>query len=559
MKINKKIFLFALLPALAITSCKKDLNVGNPNQPTIAVNVKTETGLMALTTGAVYLNGIGNGNLNWLGNSYCSLPYGFSELLGDMVSAEAANQIVNIINIPDYYILDNGTKVTNDAPMRSVLRTNNTRPFTSQGNNPFYYYWVSMYALNNACNTVLSKIDAVTYTGNADTRKKTISAFCYFWKGWAYANIGSQYYAGLISNTPSNTNSNYKSHDDIIAESNANFKKAASILAGITNGDADYTAVLGQLIPSFCQVGNGGVPAPDVFIRNINTMLARNILVNKLSPFVNSNPAATISGSSMSAMTSADWQNILTLASAGIKKGDVVFTARSASVNGFMGATGGSVAAEASGPSSPATFKVGERFIQNFKAFDRRKANNFGSDPYGMVATFSTRYKQLDGGAGLAGVYIYGTKTVGAYEAFLAGSYEENTLMLAEANIRSGAIETGLGYVDNVRTYMGAFGAGLLPVQGTGLNLAQALTELTKERRVALVYRGLSYFDSRRWGWIYDISKGGGVFGQTVVNGNTVNTNATINYNFLDYWDVPADEFVLNPAAAGSADIKNPN
>jgi len=38
-----------------------------------------------------------------------------------------------------------------------------------------------------------------------------------------------------------------------------------------------------------------------------------------------------------------------------------------------------------------------------------------------------------------------------------------------------------------------------------------------------------------------------------------VNTNATINYNFLDYWDVPADETDLNPAAAGSAATKNPN
>ena len=165
MRINKSIFSIALLSSLAIISCKKDLNVGNPNQPTIAVNVKTETGLLAFTTGAVYLNGIGNGNLYWLGNSYCSLPYGFSELLGDMVSSEAANQIVNIINIPDYYILDNGVKYMNDAPMRNVLRSNNNRPSTAQGTNPFYYFWISMYSLNNACNTVLSKVDAVTYTG----------------------------------------------------------------------------------------------------------------------------------------------------------------------------------------------------------------------------------------------------------------------------------------------------------------------------------------------------------------------------------------------------------
>jgi len=557
MKINKKIFFIALLPAFAVMSCKKELNVGNPNQPTIDQNVKTETGLIALTSGAVYLNGIGNSNLGWLGNSYCSLPYGFSELLGDMLSAEAANQIVNIINIPDYYILDNGTKVVNDAPMRAVLRTNNTRPATSQGNNPFYYYWVANYSLNNACNTVLGKIDAVTYTGNTEVKKNTIKAFCYFWKGWAYANIGSQYFAGLISNEPSASNADYKTHDDIIAESNANFQKALDILKGIPAGDADYTAVVGQLIPAFLQVGNGGILTTDEWKRNINTMLARNILVNKLSPFVKNNPAAIISGSSMSAMTPADWASVLTLAGDGIKKGDKVFTSRSADVNGFMGTIAGSVAAMSTGPSSPATFKIGMRFIQNFKAGDKRFTNNFALDPYAMVATFSTKYKQLDGGNGEAGVYVYGYKSeVGAYEAYLAGSYEENALMLAEANIRSGNLESGLGFVDDVRTYMGA---GLTPVKGTGLNLVQSLTELTKERRVALVYRGISYFDSRRWGWIYDISKGGGVYGQTDLEGSALNTNVTINYNFLDYWDVPADEFDLNPPSGSSVKIINPN
>ena len=85
------------------------------------------------------------------------------------------------------------------------------------------------------------------------------------------------------------------------------------------------------------------------------------------------------------------------------------------------------------------------------------------------------------------------------------------------------------------------------------------MQELVRERRVALVYRGLSYFDSRRWGWIYDISKGGGAYNQVIVDGATVNTKATISYNFLDYWDVPADEFDLNPPSATSSVIKNPN
>ena len=548
--------LLALLPSFAVLSCKKELNVGNPNQPTIDLNVTTETGLIALTLGGVYSNGIGNGNLGWLGNSYASLPYGYSELLADMVSAEAANQIVNIINIPDSYKLTpGGASEANDAPMRTVIRTNNTRPSTAQGNNAFYYHWVANYSLNNACNNVLSLVDAVSYTGNATVKKNTIRAFCYFWKGWAYANLGSQYYAALISDEPSTTNGDYKLHDDIIAESNANFKKATDILTAIPVGDADYTSVLGQLIPSFTQVGNGGILTPDMWKRNINTMLARNILVNRLSPFVNNNPAASVTGTSMMAITAGDWTSILALAGDGIRRGDKVFTARSASVNGFMGAGAGSVSAQATGASSPATFKIGERFIQNFKLGDKRFTNNFASDPYAMIATFSTRYNQIDGGRGAAGVYVYGNKNIGEYEAYLAGSYEENALMLAEANIRTGNIETGLGFVDDVRNYMGA---GIPAVKGTSLDLPKALSELVRERRVALVYRGLSYFDSRRWGWIYDVSKGGGAYGQTVVEGTTVYTNATINYNFLDYWDVPADEFDFNPAS-GNVAIKNPN
>lgn len=558
MKPITKILFIALMPAAMLVSCKKDLNVGNPNQPTVNDNVKDETGLIALTAGGVYLNGIGNDNLGWLGNSYASLPFGYSELLGDMLSAEAANQIVNIINIPDAYTLVPGSTqpVVNDAPMRTVLRTNNNRPSSSQGNNPFLYIWVSMYQLNNACNSVLGLVDKVSYTGDAAVKKNTIRAFCYFWKGWAYANIGSQYYAGLIVDQPNTTNGNYKSYKDIIAESNSNYMKCKEILNGIPAGNNSYSDVLGKLIPSFCQVGNGGVPSPEEWKRNLNTLMARNILVNKLSPFVNNNPSATITGSSMENITPADWNQILTYANDGIKIGDKVFTGRSAEVNGFMSANSGNIAAQASGPSSPATFKIGERFIQHFKTGDRRFTNNFETDPYGMVATLSTRYAQVDGGNGINGVYVYGNKNVGEYEVYLAGSYEENQLMLAEAKIRTGSVDAGLVHVDNVRSYMGA---GIAAVSGTGLNSTQALSELVRERRVALVYRGVSYYDSRRWGWIYDISKGGGAYGQTVVEGSTVYNNATINYNFLDYWDVPADEFDFNPPAAGSAAIKNPN
>ena len=128
---------------------------------------------------------------------------------------------------------------------------------------------------------------------------------------------------------------------------------------------------------------------------------------------------------------------------------------------------------------------------------------------------------------------------------------------MAEANIRSGNINVGLAYVDTVRNYLGA---GIAPVSGTPLNMAQAMKELVQERRVALVFRGLSFYDSRRWGWTYDISNGGGTYGNILVTSDgVVHPGVTFNYNFLDYWDVPADETALNPPSASSVPTKNPN
>jgi len=58
----------------------------------------------------------------------------------------------------------------------------------------------------------------------------------------------------------------------------------------------------------------------------------------------------------------------------------------------------------------------------------------------------------------------------------------------------------------------------------------------------------------------YVISNGGGQYGQKIYNANgTWFTNVTIDYNFMDYWDIPADETVLNAPGSGSAPILNPN
>ncbi|TDE11996.1 RagB/SusD family nutrient uptake outer membrane protein [Dyadobacter psychrotolerans] len=546
--IIKSKFIWVLMIAFVMGgnfACKDQLEVGNPNSPTLSANVTSVSGLSSLAQGVVYRDGFYDGD-DWLGNSYFSLPYGYQELLGDMVGAiTALNQNINRIGQANYFTLPDGTKVETAISNVTEMRDNNTRARTGSGYNATYYQWLNMYALNNGCNQVLTLIP--TITSDAST-KATFEAWCYWWKGYAYASIGSMYYSGLIIDEFGATSSNYVTQDAVIERSNYYFKLAATTLDGVSD-QSTYSNILTSLIPAFTQTGNGGVPSVAVWKRNVNTMLARNILVNHLAPFVNGNPSATITGATIPKMTAANWQEVLKLATNGIQQGDVVFTGRSLSTNGFFTAGGGTAASLSVGPSP--TFHISERFVQNFKAGDAR-LGNFGTASFGHTF-FGTRHTNTNGLVG-KGIYDYGSREIGEYELFIAGSYEENALMLAEANIRLGSIATGLGYVDAVRSHMGA---GIAPVAVTVTTEAAAMKELFLESRVALAFRGLSFYNYRRWGITYDISKGGGGYGNTFYLNEKVHTNVTVNYNFMDYWDVPADEAELNPTTGAA--IKNPN
>ena len=555
--LSTKFFYTACLTGLLLgaSSCKDQLDVGNPNAPTLSANVTNEAGLVSLAQGGVYINGFANGN-GWLGDSYFSLPWGYIELMGDMVGADASNNQITTIAVPDYMILDDGTKVTNPAPQIGIIRTYNSRSATGAGNNPLIFQWQSMYALNNACNLVLSTVDKIKFVGDQASKANTVKAWCYWWKGYAYAQIGTLYYSGLIVDEASVTNNNFVLHDAVLDASNKYYNLAATTLSSVSS-QTDYQGIMTQLIPTINQAGKGAVPTIDMWKRSINTMLARNILLNKLAPFVNGNPAAAIGKASMPAMTAADWNNVLTLTKNGIKASDNVFTGHNTGTNDFFTPLGGTVAALTTGTNSQTTFKISERFIQSYNTGDKRFTSNFNTkNTYKNNYNYTTRYNLVDGGTGTGGVAVLGTKLVGAYELYIAGSYEENALMQAEASMRTGDIEGGLTLVDAVRN---AQGAGVAATVGAKLTLSKALTELTKERRVALFSRGIAFYDSRRWGWTYDIANGGGSYGNVVVTAaGVVNKNVTFNYNFLDYWDVPADETVLNPPG-GTVATKNPN
>jgi starch-binding outer membrane protein, SusD/RagB family len=571
---NKNKILLLLLVTLAVGSmgCKKQLNVGNPNSPTPAEDIINESSLAAYGQGAAYIDGFQASNAyNWLGTGYFSLNYSYSELLADMVGSTDANEAVNTINIPYYVILDNGTMypASPNEAQSVALRTANTRAETAAGYNAFYYEWANMYLLNGAMNNFLALIPTVK--GLSSDAVNTFDAWAYFWKGYAYSVIGSQYTAGLITNIANTTNDNYLIKDSIIAESNSWYNKALTTLAAIPAGSADYSTVIAELIPSDFQVTNNaagsqaGLLTTTMWVHNINTMLARNILVNKLSPFVNGSLSATIAGASIPAMAQSDWQSVLTLATNGIQSGDFAFIATSSQINSLYNQSSGNISLMASGPNSEQVFQPSLRLTENYNTGDQRLALDYthaAADSF-FNDYFSTIYSLINKpNSNPSVVYNYSDNTIGAYQTFIAGSFEENTLMLAEANIMSGNVEAGLALVDQERAFQGA---GVAPVAGTGLTQAQAYTQLVRERRVALFGRGLSFWDSRRWGWTYDIAKGGGSYGNQILyslpaGGSQMNFNATFDYNFMDYWDVPADEVILNPPSSGTAKVvTNPN
>jgi starch-binding outer membrane protein, SusD/RagB family len=549
----------ALLLVMVISSCKKQLDVKNPNEPTIDVNVADEAGITNYAKGGVYWNGFNYGN-GWLGDSYFSLPWGYHELMGDVVGGgQGSNNQTTTMGVPDKFQADPADATTifiNPSPQATgIIRSFNNQAASSNGNNALIYEWNSMYSMINSCNKTLETLGNIGFSAD---KANTVRAWCYWWKGYAYAQIGTLYYAGLIVTKSNELVSNFVKQADIIAESNKQLNLALTTLTGISN-QGDYNSIIAKLIAGQCQVGLGAPLSSAEWIRTVNTMLARNIVLNRLAPYVNGNPAATIAKASIPAMTAADWQSVITLCNSGVKQGDKVFTGRTATNNSFFSAIGGSVAGMLTASNQVTTYKLSERLVQQFKVGDNRLKNFTTSNGtfFGDANTNTTRYSLVDGVVkGLTGIPILGSREPGQLEIYIGPTFEENQLMLAEANIRTGAIPAALTIIDNIRAYQGS---GVAAIAGSPLTTADALKELTMERQAALAFRGLSFFDARRWGWTYAIANGGGRYGCTLLFKGNVYNNATIDYNFMDYWDVPGDEITLNPPAAGSAPVKNVN
>jgi hypothetical protein len=274
-------------------------------------------------------------------------------------------------------------------------------------------------------------------------------------------------------------------------------------------------------------------------------MKARNLLVNK----------------KMTDMTATDWAQILTYTNAGLSSpSDYPFLVRTFADNSKSifdkdyGSAGSYTATD------DPTYFPSERLIQDYKAGDKRLSNNFNLRTSAQInirgrgITFGTRYYLKDGGNG-NGAYTYFSFDIGATDYFIAGTYEENMLMKAEALINTAQIDAGIAIINAIRTYQGA---GIS--SPNGLTLVQAKEELRKERRCALFLRGLAWYDLRRAGMNISVDAGGtGRTGCVVLDAaGVVNTNCQINYAYLTYWDVPQNELDFNAPASGSAPTKSP-
>lgn len=521
-KISK--YLFLIVPLLILGACKDDLDVVNPNEPGLQVLDNEEGITRALT-----------GTYNFFGGFYVWIAQAHHECMGDAIVIPWGNFGWRWANQPTTIELDDGRVWTppQGGTQQEQLVLFNDR---AQGDgNAFVHEWRTAYQLNNHANLLLNKLDegTVEFSGDAENKQNTIRAWAHFWKGWAYSRLGSMYSAGVIIDEFNSTNEDFVTNEALIAEANRQLDLAAGFCNQITD-DGIFTELLLRAVPSYTRQGDM-VPSPQEMIRNINTQKARNILVNNKY---------------FTEMTPDLWNEILTLTENGLQQGDAILEFRTGTENVSF----------AESVFIPFRILIGwhflsERLVQDFKDGDQRRERNVFElatpevNIRGRGIQYGTRWGLIDitqGGD-------WASTTAGLATLPVAGSWEENHLMRAEALISTGQVDAGLALIDEVRN---AQNAGLDPVSGTGLDEDEALLELYRERRIGLFLRGLSFYDARRFGITEnaDVSDFGGRPEAVVLDeqGN-VNTDAFINYNYMDYWGVPDNELDFNIPSEGSA------
>lgn len=542
---KKKIIV--LLSFIAVFgACNTDeLKIVNPNAPTGA-SLTSENGIKAYATG-MYEKFLGFRNDLEGGNSGFMANVVMMGALGDEGVVHYGNFGWRFFAVYNKIILPNGVSnphtIVPYVSMGDAMRNFNS--LAAGDRNATKYEWYSAYLTIGQANQMLEALDkTIQYTGNAATKKATLQAWALWWKGFMYSRIGSFYLGGLIVDRAGITNGNYVDRVAIIAEANRNLDAAAALLATISPSDTDYSLFINSLVPNF----NGtGISAAN-WVRMINTMKARNLLVNK----------------KISEMTSTDWNSIISLCNNGMSASDAPFNYGMSS-DGTNDLAGNFWHNYYLSNVDQDWIRVSERLVQEFKPGDARTSKYFYPYPGGPSPDFRNRgwtfgttwaFRNIEDGGALA---------TGANRGLwpISPTYDENQLMLAEAKIRLNQLDAGLVHVDNVRSFQGA---NIANVSGTGLNTAQAIEEFRRERRAALVLRGMAFYDARRWGVIDKQSAGGGRSNANVLvpasiydpegDGQPGVYPCFIEYDYVGYWDLPANELDFNKPLEGSVAVK---
>lgn len=544
----KKIIAFIAI-VVFFTNCKKtDLQLDDPNSPTPAGSLATVKGVEQFA--------LGMWAKLYSGNNLLVHSMNMHSFMGDEQWTSAGNfgwryvnQVDKITLPPPYNTVVPGVLVIDQPTQLKAL--NNLAATNGSQTNALVYEWNMAYLVNGQANFLLAAVENPNITLSA-SKKATLMAWAYWWKGFAYSRIGSMYIAGVINNkTDGSTDSQYRTRQEMITEANANFDKAIALLAPLAANDSEYNNTLNAIIPNFNKPTPNVTITPQMWVRGINTYKARNLLVNK----------------KVTELTAGDLTSLRTLANAGMVEGDITFLLGISAIagEGISPNNQQHILLWNSHANNPGWMYPSERWVQDFKPGDQRMVKGVSVLPTPEVnrsargIQFGTRYffTAIQNGG-------YWSTNARTGFANFAGSWEENALMLAEADIRTNQIEAGLARIDRVRA---ANGAGLAATVGTGLNQAQALEELRKERRIGLTLKGLAFYDARRWGVITKASAGGGRANANVLVPNsmigvTPNGGFTVlptfmDYNYMDYWDVPVTEFSFNIPSSSSPAIAN--
>ncbi|AEV96652.1 hypothetical protein A4D02_21005 [Niastella koreensis] len=541
----KRYLIYIFSMAIVSGACKKStLELNNPNQPVPELSLTTEAGLKNFSLGILQkmmadVPGEGKTNIFHIALTNHSI-------MGDEAYCPYGNYGFRWVNQVYKITLPGGKVITNP---NTVDQKTQLQGFNSRGSgelNAFQYEWASCYYIIAQANYLLTALDnpALKLSGDATNKINIFKAWAQWWKGYAYSRIGSMYLAGIITNTAGATNGDFVDHTAIMTEANNVLNSCLTTLNSV-NATADYTAIMTAIVASFND--NKQVVTPDMWKRQIYSLQARNLMVNK----------------KVTAMTPADWQQVISLANQGIQSTDNVFQ---------FGMDPSGTNDVSLGQFHP-YFYIGEvvqftfaseRLLQDFKPNDNRAAIGFTPFP---VPKVNERGRGLQFGTRWDPVFIEngGLYATGNNKGTVpwACSYEENQLMKAEALMRTGSTEAGLQIVDAVRDFQHS---GLAHVAGTGLTAPQALEEFRKERRVALFLWGTAFYDARRWGVTQPAAQGGGRANAIViVPGNlltpaqpgSIPTPCFMEYNYMDYWDVPQNEIDFNTPGSSSPPLKN--